>query len=256
MSLPPSCTASALGGPKAWCGSWQVAQAIRPEAESDGSENKLAAQRLELRRARISLRPWQRSAGDRALARPRLARKRAAQPRASQGSSNADACSISECQAWQRHKVPALHDSFLTVRISSPGPFTQLPRFRRNCHGTRPVFSGRYNITASYPTASSRRGAPMNAAETSMKNSISPLALLIAGLPAVLAGDAAAQDAPQGYRQDRDRRRDLCGEPQLRQSLRLVSRRQRPAERHAGQFDRSATATARCSRNCRRSGAA
>jgi len=31
-----------------------------------------------------------------------------------------------------------------------------------------------------------------------MKNSISLLALLAAGLPAMLAGDAAAQDAPKG----------------------------------------------------------
>ena len=32
--------------------------------------------------------------------------------------------------------------------------------------------------------------------------------------------------------------------------------RQRPAERHAGKFRCSSTATARCSRNCRRSGTA
>ena len=39
MSLPPGMTARSPGGPKARAGSWQDAQASRPEAESVGSKN-------------------------------------------------------------------------------------------------------------------------------------------------------------------------------------------------------------------------
>ena len=52
------------------------------------------------------------------------------------------------------------------------------------------------------------------------------------GLPACSPVTPSAQGGRNWHQQDRHRRRHLCGEPQLRQSVWFVSRRQRLAERH------------------------
>src|SRR3954449_11403597 len=200
---PPSWTASALDGPKARSGLWQDAQARRPEAESDGSPN---------------------------MVRP----------------------SVERSATWRRISArlsPAVGPS--SAAGLGAGPITR-PVARARAASVRLAwpkmddFNGTRRLRCREPRAPADRLAPRTGRGGIRDETASALRDGPGGhRPLARPGGprrGRRRRPPAEARPDPERRRDLRGEPELRQPVRLVPRRQRP---RPGQRDRQGPARPR-----------